>query len=182
MLKELNPIRLRATRAADLDFVQTAESAPENRMFVGQWTVDEHRLALLNSDISHQIVEPVSGSQSLGYVILTGLNNSARSINLRRLVIVAKGQGYGRATLRMLKRQVFWERQAHRFWLDVKVDNQRARQLYRQEGWVLEGVLREAHLIGDEMASVAILAMLAMEYRARVAEGLEFDSLPKVLD
>ncbi len=166
-------IRLRATREGDLDWAIAAENAPENRSFVSQWTRDEHQQALLNSDISHQIIESLASQQPVGYAILTGLTSPHRSINLRRLVITEKGQGYGRAALRRLQQQVFQDWQANRFWLDVKVDNQRARQLYRQEGWVEEGVLREAYVIGGEVASVVILAILASEYRSPVTRGAE---------
>jgi len=112
-----------------------------------QWTRDEHQQALLNSDISHQTIERRDSGQPVGDAILADRTSRHRSINLRRLTIVEKGRGYGCATLRQLKRQVFADWQANRFWLDVKLDNQRARYLYEQEGWVLEGIL--ARLIGS---------------------------------
>ena len=64
-------------------------------------------------------------------------------------MIVQKGQGYGHAALRLLKKVAFEQWQAHRLWLDVKDFNHRARHLYAAEGFVVEGTLRECLKNGD---------------------------------
>jgi RimJ/RimL family protein N-acetyltransferase len=42
-------------------------------------------------------------------------------VELKRMVLQPKGQGLGRACVRLLKRMAFRDLHAHRFWLDVKL-------------------------------------------------------------
>ena len=71
----------------------------------------------------------------------------------------------------------FRDLHAHRFWLDVKLLNTRAQTLYRSEGFVEEGRLRESvRLTGDAADgydSLVVMSLLDREYQARVALGLE---------
>ena len=66
---------------------------------------------------------------------------------------------------------------AHRFWLDVKALNQRALALYRSEGFVEEGCLRESVRLmapgADGYDSLIVMSMLDREFQARLALGLE---------
>jgi diamine N-acetyltransferase len=55
---------------------------------------------------------------------------------------------------------------AHRFWLDVRSANARALALYRSEGFVEEGRLRESVRHGDGFDSLVVLSMLEDEYEA----------------
>ena len=54
---------------------------------------------------------------------------------------------------------------AHRFWLDVKARNARALALYRSEGFVEEGRLRESVRSGDGYDSLIVMSMLEPEHR-----------------
>jgi RimJ/RimL family protein N-acetyltransferase len=71
----------------------------------------------------------------------------------------------------------FADLHAHRFWLDVKSLNERARALYASEGFVEEGRLRESVRVvsagGDAWDTLIVMSMLDREYDARVALGLE---------
>ena len=58
----------------------------------------------------------------------------------------------------------FEEHGAHRLWLDVKPHNERARALYRSEGFVEEGVLRDALLTGDRFESLLVMSLLRPEW------------------
>ena len=58
---------------------------------------------------------------------------------------------------------------AHRFWLDVKALNTRAQALYRSEGFVEEGRLRESVRTGDGYDSLVVMSMLEAEHQARGA-------------
>jgi diamine N-acetyltransferase len=77
---------------------------------------------------------------------------------------------------------------AHRFWLDVKSRNVRAKALYDAEGFVLEGTLREAVRVqprassmpagrdsqaGADFDSLLVMSMLRTEFDTRRAAGLE---------
>jgi RimJ/RimL family protein N-acetyltransferase len=94
-------------------------------------------------------------------------------VELKRIVLQAKGQGLGRACVRLLKQMAFRDLHAHRFWLDVKSENLRAQQLYLSEGFVVEGTLREAVRLADGYDSLVVMSMLEGEYAARLSAALE---------
>ncbi|MEM8640186.1 MAG: GNAT family protein [Cyanobacteria bacterium P01_G01_bin.54] len=155
---------LRPTQTRDLDFVIQAEGDPENRSYIFQWPQPEHAAALRDPDVAHQIIERIADAAPVGYLILRGLTNPHGSLELRRLVVIQKGQGYGKQALRLLQHQAFEQYQAHRLWLDVKLFNQRAYGLYRQAGFVEEGRLRECLRTADGFESLVIMSVLATEY------------------
>ena len=64
----------------------------------------------------------------------------------------------------LIKQQAFEQLGAHRLWLDVMAHNDRARNLYRSEGFLEEGTLRECMLVGGEFVSLVIMSMLEDEY------------------
>src|SRR6185369_2798157 len=111
--------------------------------FITPWERTQHEGAVRFPDFRHFIVED-AGAQAIGFVILQGCRNPQGSVELKRIVLNAKGQGLGRASVRLLKQLAFTQLKAHRFWLDVKALNTRALKLYLSEGFVEEGRLRES--------------------------------------
>jgi len=160
-----NGVRLRRTIPEDIDFVIDAESDSDTRPFILPWQRDQHVAALSDPDLGHFIVEAPADAQRVGFVILAGLRNQNRSIEFRRIVIVRKRRGYGRAAVRLVKHFAFTTAGAHRLWLDVKEHNQRARRLYEAEGFVVEGVLRECLTEESGFGSLVVMALLAHEFR-----------------
>jgi diamine N-acetyltransferase len=162
----LYPVTLRPTQLADLPFVIAAERHANNLAYVGQWSFDRHQAAIDSADEAHWIIQHADTDKPVGYAIMLGLTDEHRNLHLKRIVVAEKGQGYGRAALRQLKTLAFETYQAHRFWLDVKAFNPRARHLYESEGFVLEGCLREALKTEDGHHSMYLMAMLRSEYDA----------------
>jgi len=161
-------LRLRPTMLSDLDFVGSVENDPENRPFITPWERVQHEGAVRFPDFRHFIVEAGAGYPSAGFVILQGCRNPHGSVELKRIVLQPKGLGYGRACVRLLAEMAFRDLHAHRFWLDVKSANARALALYRSEGFVEEGRLRESVRDGDGFDSLIVMSMLEPEHRARV--------------
>lgn len=195
-------LRLRPTMLSDLDWVVGIEQDGANLPFITPWERTQHEGAIRFPDCRHFVVEvgpqaaaslspPPEGARLLGsgpsqtgpgrcgFVILQGCRNPQGSVELKRLVLQpdAHGRGLGRACVRELKKLAFTQLKAHRFWLDVKALNERAHRLYRSEGFVQEGRLRESVRVQIEGADgyddLIVMAMLDREYRARVAMGLE---------
>ena len=178
-------LRLRPTMLSDLDWVVTIEQDGVNRPFITPWERTQHEGAIRFPDCRHFIVEQNVGPQTsaaplpppAGFVILQGCRNPHGSVELKRLVLQPKGQGLGRACVRLLKAMAFTQLKAHRFWLDVKSLNTRAHQLYLSEGFVEEGRLRESVRVAldgaDGYDSLIVMSMLDREYQARVAMNLE---------
>ncbi|HMO44701.1 MAG TPA: GNAT family protein [Rubrivivax sp.] len=170
-------LRLRPTMLSDLDYVTTVERDSRNLPFITPWERTQHEGAVRFPDFRHFIVEGGADEAAIGFVILQGCRNPHGSVELKRLVLQTKGQGYGRACVRLLKRLAFRDLHAHRFWLDVKQLNSRALALYASEGFVEEGRLRESVRVtidgADGYDSLVVMSMLDREYQARLALGQE---------
>jgi RimJ/RimL family protein N-acetyltransferase len=170
-------VRLRPTLLSDLDFVITVETDSRNRPFITPWERTQHEGAVRFPDFRHFVVEAGDDFAPVGFIILQGCRNPHGSVELKRIVLQSKGQGWGRACVRLLKRMAFRDLKAHRFWLDVKALNTRALALYASEGFVEEGRLRESVRVtidgADGYDSLIVMSMLDREYQARVALGDE---------
>src|SRR6187549_2516455 len=107
-------VRLRPTMQSDLEFVLSLERDPENLPYITPWERIQHEAAIRFPDFRHFIVEAGDGLDA---------------------------RGFRRAALRVAKKIAFDDLGAHRFWLDIKKRNTRARSLYDSEGFVFEGEL-----------------------------------------
>jgi diamine N-acetyltransferase len=157
------PIHLRPTISQDLDFVLTAENHPDNRDSVSQWTREQHEQTISTPNALHFVIE--ADNVIVGYTMLHGLTDPNQSLCIQRLVITQKGNGYGKATLRLLQKRAFEEWHSHRLWLDVRDHNHRAKHVYESVGFHLEGVMRECVKKGDRFESIAIFSILKSEYQ-----------------
>ena len=167
-MKSAPLVRLRPTMLFDLEFVQSVEDDAGNRPFITPWERVQHEGAIRFPDFRHFIVEAGEGWPSAGFVILQGCRNPHGSVELKRLVLQPKGLGYGRACVRLLAEMAFRDLGAHRFWLDVKEKNERALALYRDEGFVEEGRLRDSVRSDAGYESLIVMSMLRAEHEARV--------------
>ena len=169
----MNRIRLRPTMLSDLDYVISVETDPANLPFITPWERTQHEGAVRFPDFRHFIVEAGADWSSAGFVILQGCRSRHKSVELKRIVLQPKGQGLGRASVRLLKQIAFRDLHAHRFWLDVQALNTRAQALYASEGFVEEGRLRESVRLAEGYESLIVMGLLDREYEARVALGVE---------
>ena len=160
-------VRLRPTMQSDLEFVLSLERDPENLPYITPWEKIQHEAAIRFPDFRHFIIETGEGLEPGGFLILIGCRNQHHSIELKRMVVRDKNRGYGRAALRVAKKIAFDDLVAHRFWLDIKKRNMRARSLYDSEGFVFEGELREAVKVSDGYDSLVVMSMLQSEYARR---------------
>jgi diamine N-acetyltransferase len=171
-------VRLRPTMQSDLTYVLSLEQDADNLPFITPWERTQHEAAIRFPDFRHFIIEGGDGLEPVGFLILIGCRSQHQSIELKRMVVQTKGKGYGRAALRVAKRVAFDDLKAHRFWLDVKQRNVRAKAFYDTEGFVVEGTLREAvrARMDDGKAgydSLVVLSMLRSEFAARREQALE---------
>lgn len=166
-------VRLRPTLQSDLQYVLTLEQDPQNLPFITPWDRTQHEAAIRFPDFRHFIIESGQTWQAAGFVILIGCKSHHRSLELKRMVVQHQGQGVGRAALRVAKKVSFDDLGAHRFWLDVRTYNTRARALYDSEGFVVEGVLRESVRVAQGYESLTVMSMLQPEFRARRAHDQE---------
>jgi len=159
-------VRLRPTMLSDLDFVISVEQDPVNRPFITPWDRTQHEGAVRFPDFRHFIIEAGADYASAGFVILQGCRNPNRSVELKRIVLQPKGRGLGRLCVRLLAQMAFRDLGAHRFWLDVRSQNVRALHLYRSEGFVEEGRLRDSVTTEGGYDSLVVMSLLENEYQA----------------
>lgn len=156
---------LRPTDENDLEFVVRIESEASKAGVVTSQSLAEHEKYLTDEDVRHLIVE--ADGKAVGYLILAGLQDAENeTIELRRIVIIEKGKGYGRQALKSAKKMAFEELNAHRLWLDVIDFNERARKLYESENFQVEGVWRDRYKAkdGNGRESLIFMAILRNEY------------------
>ena len=164
-------MRVRPTMLSDLEFVISVEQDPRNRPYITPWDRTQHEGAVRFPDFRHFIIEAGEGYASVGFAILQGCRNPHKSIELKRIVLKPEAQdrGVGSACIRWLALMAFRDLGAHRFWLDVKGRNTRAQALYRREGFVEEGRLRESVRTDDGFDELIVMSMLDREHAARRA-------------
>ncbi len=157
-------IAVRRTEESDLDYVVGAEQAGDNKPYITPWPWEKHASALQDPNALHLIVEDYE-SKPIGFAILRGIEDSNRSVELMRIVLTEKGQGRGRAFLKLIQAYAFGRLEAHRLWLDVKEGNERALLLYKSLGFQYEGKLRECiRAEGGGYESLLVLSILEREY------------------
>jgi diamine N-acetyltransferase len=155
------PIRL--ATPADVPAIVALEGNPVARQFVGQWSEDRHRATLSGGDARYYINETDGAIDA--YVILRGLSEDSRSIELKRIVVGVPGRGLGRRLLMEILRITFGELGAHRVFLDVFEDNVRARRVYESLGFVYEGIMRQAARRDSHWCDLHLMSMLESEFK-----------------
>ncbi len=156
---------LRPTIEGDLDQVIALERNDANAPFIRQWSREKHILAISDSNFAHLIIESNDDRKMLGYIILIGIDDPDCNLEFKRLVIDSKGKGYGRTAVQLIKIFAFEKTSAHRLWLEVMENNERAFQLYKSDGFVVEGTHRESLKQDNRFLSLRVMSLLKQEYK-----------------
>ncbi len=162
MFEKGDKIRLELTRIENIEKIIQIER--ENSDFIGQYDIKRHRTVIEGDDEMHLSVFDNSDDSLIGHIILAGLTNSHNSIELRRIVISKKGNGFGKESIQLIKKYCFVDLKAHRIWLDVLSDNNRAIGLYKSQGFRIEGLLRECIKQNNEYKSLNIISILTTDF------------------
>ena len=156
---------VRLASPSDVTFVTDLEKQFADTGLVGSDSRPDHEQRMAGGDAAYLIVE--HDGQPAGFVILCGLRSMHRNIELKRIIVSEPGDGVGREALRLVERMVFRDLSAHRLWLDVYSDNERARRAYRAAGFVEEGMMRDCVWSGDRFRSMVLMSILDCEFQAR---------------
>jgi len=102
-----------------------------------------------------------------GEVVLNEVDEVVRSANLRlSMGPTYRGRGYGTEGIMLMLGFAFDGIGLHRVELDVLSINARAKSLYENLGFRVEGRKRDAYRDGDGYCDAIIMAILEDEYRA----------------
>ncbi len=158
-------IRFRLSTPNDIDKIITIEKDSSNTPFIRQWPKEKHLKAIEDNNIAHFIVEEIQSPVIVGYVILIGINDPDNNLEFKRIAIDAKGKGYGREAVKLIKQFAFKHTETHRLWLEVVEHNDRAFKLYESENFALEGIHRESMKQGDSYHNLNVMSILRKEYK-----------------
>lgn len=154
-----------AATPADIPLIRRFESNPDNRGKVGAWNESEHAAAMADPATRYWLFH--ADGQPVGFCILQDVSEPHRNVLLRRLIIMPPSSGHGRQALLAVMRWCFRDWGAHRLYLHVFVDNDRARHLYRELGFREDGLHRESLFMDGGWRSQYLLSMLDREYAAQ---------------
>lgn len=145
------------TSSQDLEQVMYYELRASEKAYVIAWTKAQHLQAI---KCNHHIIIK-QDSRNIGYLIMSRQEDN---LELKRFVIFEPNKGYGKEALMLLKKYAFEEIDCHRFWLDVRMHNKIAINLYKKLGFVEEGILRDAVKHKGTYLSVMVMSILRGEY------------------
>ena len=130
---------------------------------VGSWPEDQHLKMLADPGAAYIVTEDQPG-QVAGFAILQGLLSEHRAVELKRIVIGAPNHGTGKRLLNEVAERTFGQYGAHRLYLDVFVNNERARHVYETFGFQKEGIMRDAIYRDGAYYSLVLMSLLESEY------------------
>jgi diamine N-acetyltransferase len=156
-------MRLRNATVADIPQICSLERRPEFRTMVGSWPEDQHLRMLADPGAAYIVAEDQPG-QVAGFAILQGILSEHRAVELKRIVIGAPNLGTGKRLLTEVAERAFGQYGAHRLYLDVFVNNDRARHVYETFGFQKEGIMRDAIYRDGAYYSLVLMSLLESEY------------------
>lgn len=167
IVQEGKRLQLRQAVEADLDYITEADHRPGNAEFVMADTRETHARLMAGPDTMQLIVERKDTREAVGFLLIAGLTSPDKEMEWRRVIIDAKGQGYGHETMELVEAWAFETMKFHRAWLDCKDYNARALHVYEAAGMQREALLRETILVNGHYENLVIMAILDREYFAR---------------
>jgi diamine N-acetyltransferase len=157
-------MRFRNATVSDIAQIYALERLPEFRTLVGSWPKDQHLRMLADPGAAYIVAEDEPG-QIAGIAIVQGLRSEHKAVELKRLVVGAPNRGTGRRLLAEVIGRAFGEYGAHRLFLDVFVNNDRARHVYQTSGFREEGIMRDAIYRDGAYHSLVLMSLLESEYQ-----------------
>jgi inosine/xanthosine triphosphatase len=155
-------VTFRPSTPDDLPMILAAEQRGCEEGFIGMDTAETHRQWMSDPDVEHRVI--VRDGSAVGYLILRGLSGRDDAIEVKRICLTQRGAGTGSAVFAALLPWAFEDRGAHRVWLDVYVENTRARRLYERAGFREEGRLRECERGPNGFRTLILMSILRDEW------------------
>jgi diamine N-acetyltransferase len=165
------PLRLDEAEEGDLSWILNLEDSAARGGFVSGENLARHRMRMNDPTCLYLVAK--RGEEQVGYVILRGISGATPVVELKRIVVNRTDAGHGQSVMALLLHKVFGELSAHRVWLEVADNNQRAQHIYRKLGFVEEGRLREAFLTQGQRLDLMLFGLLAREHQAAASSDDE---------
>lgn len=157
-------LKIERASKADLPFVMMTERTEGYGTLVGRWDEARHLAAICDSHYAYFLARDCS--VPVGFSIVRDWGSPERVTCLKRIAVTSPGNGLGKRFLRAIVGAVFRETKAHRVWLGVFPENERARRAYETVGFKAEGVARGSAFFGGVYRDELIMAVLRTEWIA----------------
>lgn len=151
--------------AAEIPAIMEIEHDAYNSLWTFTGTAEEHLAEIEDPDTCLLAIKTKKDGKIIGYFIV-GLDRESEWMELRRLALAVKDEGYGREVILALTRQAFEGLHLNKVWLEAYDDNDRAMHLYQALGFHIDGVLRQHHKTARGILNQVQFSMLKDEYRA----------------
>ncbi|MDM7832402.1 GNAT family N-acetyltransferase [Cellulomonas edaphi] len=167
-------ITLRPIRPDDAQAMWEMLADPEGNRLTGttrtftREEVDAWCAGLATAEGRYDFAVTANGDDAFrGEIVLNEVDEVVRSANLRlSMGPTYRGRGYGTEGIQLVLGFAFDGIGLHRVELDVLSINARAKSLYENLGFRVEGRKRDAYRDGDGYCDAIIMAILEDEYRA----------------
>jgi diamine N-acetyltransferase len=153
----------RAT-ATDLPFIMATERIDGYDALVGRWDEARHLSAINDENYAYFLAR--AGENPVGFAIVRDWGAPERVTCVKRIAVAGPSQGVGRRLLKSVVGAIFRQTDAHRIWLGVFPDNERARRAYQAVGFKAEGIARGNAFFGGVFHDELIMAILKPEWTA----------------
>ena len=128
---------IRKARIADADFMQSVESDADNSPWVATWPLGWRITKLGDEDFLQTVIEMTDGTP-IGILIFRGMRSVQEKLELKRIALIEKGQGYGKEALYLAQRLAFEVFETSCLYLGTKDTNVRAQSIYKATGFTAD--------------------------------------------
>ena len=130
-------LRIRHACIADAAFIAATELDPDNARWVNHWPLAFRIQQFGSGDVLQTIIELHDGTP-IGFVIFRELRTKTQQVELKRIALMAKGNGYGKEALSLIQDFAFNILQTPRLYLTTRTENIRAQGIYKATGFTPE--------------------------------------------
>lgn len=153
----------------DIPAIMAIERIPDYAVYLGNFTAEEHAEKMASDDYRYFAwrEEGREDGRLIAFAILARLTDPSDIVLLKRIGASVTDTGLSRRMMPALIDWVFENTCANRFELDVSSANPRAEHVYRREGFVQEGTVREVYKHWDGVYySSHLFSMLRREWES----------------
>ena len=163
--EDLNSIRGWVNDRESVRYLSSRYWMPQSQTDVSDFL--DHAMRAGSNGAYFVIADPVQETY-LGQIDLFSINWKLRSAEMA-IVLCSEGtrsKGIGTEAIELMLQYAFATLGLERVELEVATDNARAVHSYQKAGFVLEGVKRHAFMVDGVFTDLAVMAVLAGDWRA----------------
>jgi RimJ/RimL family protein N-acetyltransferase len=126
-------LRLRTACMGDYDFINAIERDADSTPWVNNWTLGARIEKFGDNNFFQTVIEGGDGSP-VGFIDFRDML-SGTQVELKRIVISEKNKGYGKESMYLAQKFAFEVLGREKLYLGTKLENARARHVYRAAGF-----------------------------------------------